>query len=128
MHLRTFRNLWVGQALANMGDVLYIVGLISLVYNITGSPLFMTAVPLIITFSRFISSLLAPLLLNRSEMRILIAYSQMGKTVLLILFVFLILLFSWVHLVIFNMCQYHLLFRWMGLTCSKCLCSIYRQT
>ncbi|MFI8686919.1 MFS transporter [Rossellomorea sp. NPDC077527] len=86
MHSNAFRNLWFGQALANMGDVFYIVGLISLVYNLTGSAVYMTAVPLVITFSRFISSMAAPLLLNRFQMRSLIAYSQMGKTFFLCTF------------------------------------------
>ncbi|NMH69643.1 MFS transporter [Bacillus sp. RO3] len=86
MHSDAFRNLWFGQALANMGDVLYIVGLISVIYNITGSALYMTAVPLVITYSRFISSVAAPLLLNSTQMRSLIAYSQMGKTFFLCCF------------------------------------------
>ncbi|PFA69482.1 hypothetical protein CN378_03630 [Bacillus sp. AFS015802] len=92
MHSNAFRNLWFGQALANMGDVFYIVGLISLVYNLTGSAVYMTAVPLVITFSRFISSMAAPLLLNRTQMRSLIAYSQMGKTFFLCAFLLMMVL------------------------------------
>lgn len=92
MHSNAFRSLWFGQALANMGDVFYIVGLISLVYNMTGSAVYMTAVPLVITFSRFISSVAAPLLLNRTQMRSLIAYSQMGKTFLLCMFLLMMVL------------------------------------
>ncbi|WP_201715348.1 MFS transporter [Rossellomorea arthrocnemi] len=92
MHSNAFKNLWFGQALANMGDVFYIVGLISLVYNLTGSAVYMTAVPLVITFSRFISSMAAPLLLNRTQMRSLIAYSQMGKTFFLCFFLLMLVL------------------------------------
>ncbi|MGG4168884.1 MFS transporter [Rossellomorea vietnamensis] len=92
MHSNAFRSLWFGQALANMGDVFYIVGLISLVYNMTGSAVYMTAVPLVITFSRFISSVAAPLLLNRTQMRSLIAYSQMGKTFFLCVFLLMMVL------------------------------------
>ena len=92
MHSNAFRNLWFGQALANMGDVFYIVGLISIVYTLTGSAVYMTAVPLVITFSRFISSMAAPLLLNRTQMRSLIAYSQMGKTFFLCVFLLLMVL------------------------------------
>ncbi|MGM0753268.1 MAG: MFS transporter [Bacillota bacterium] len=92
MHSNAFRNLWFGQALANMGDILYIVGLISLVYTITGSAVYMTAVPLVITFSRFISSMSAPLLLNRTQMKSLIAYSQMAKTFFLCFFLLLMVL------------------------------------
>ncbi|WP_064091800.1 MFS transporter [Rossellomorea aquimaris] len=102
MHSNAFRNLWLGQALANMGDILYIVGLISLVYGLTGSAIYMTAVPLIITFSRFISSIAAPILMNRSQMRSLITYSQLGKTILLFFFVVMILIGNenvWLYLV-----------------------------
>jgi MFS family permease len=91
MASKSFQHLWIGQALANMGDILYIVALISLIHTITGSPVFLTAVPLVITFSRFISSVMAPLLLNRSQMKSLIAYSQLAKTLLLILFLVLVL-------------------------------------
>ncbi|MBN8192639.1 MFS transporter [Bacillus sp. NTK074B] len=92
MHSNAFRNLWFGQALANMGDVFYIIGLISFVYTLTGSAVYMTAVPLVITFSRFISSMAAPLLLNRTQMRSLISYSQMGKTFFLCVFLLLMVL------------------------------------
>ncbi|MCC5802879.1 MFS transporter [Rossellomorea vietnamensis] len=92
MHSNAFRNLWFGQALANMGDIFYIVGLISLVYDMTGSAVYMTAVPLVITFSRFISSMAAPLLLNRTQMKSLIAYSQMGKTFFLCVFLMMMVL------------------------------------
>ena len=101
MHSNAFRSLWFGQALANMGDVLYIVGVISLVYNLTGSAVYMTAVPLVITFSRFISSMVAPLLLNRTQMKSLIAYSQMGKTFFLCVFLLMMVLHMenvWVYL------------------------------
>jgi MFS family permease len=91
MASKSFQHLWIGQALANMGDILYIVALISLVHTVTGSPVFLTAVPLVITFSRFISSVMAPLLLNRSQMKSLIAYSQLAKTLLLILFLVFVL-------------------------------------
>ncbi|MCA0149153.1 MFS transporter [Rossellomorea vietnamensis] len=101
MHSNAFRNLWFGQALANMGDIFYIVGLISLVYDLTGSAVYMTAVPLVITFSRFISSMAAPLLLNRTQMKSLIAYSQMGKTFFLCVFLMIMVLDSgnvWMYL------------------------------
>ncbi|UTE78964.1 MULTISPECIES: MFS transporter [unclassified Rossellomorea] len=101
MHSNAFRNLWFGQALANMGDIFYIVGLISLVYDLTGSAVYMTAVPLVITFSRFISSMAAPLLLNRTQMKSLIAYSQMGKTFFLCVFLMMMVLGTqnvWIYL------------------------------
>ncbi|WP_175988118.1 MFS transporter [Bacillus sp. Marseille-Q1617] len=109
MASKSFRHLWIGQALANMGDILYIVALISLIHTVTGSPVLLTAVPLVITFSRFISSVMAPLLLNRSQMKFLIAYSQLAKTLLLILFLAMVL-FSlgnvWLYLAVASMISF----------------------
>jgi MFS family permease len=101
MASKAFRHLWIGQALANMGDILYIVALIFLIHRVSGSPVYLTAVPFVITFSRFISSILAPLLLNRSQMKSLIAYSQLAKTLLLILFLVIVLFANgnvWIYL------------------------------
>lgn len=39
----------------------YVVGLISLLYNLTGSAFYLSLLPFITTIFRFISSLLAPL-------------------------------------------------------------------
>ncbi|MCX7568982.1 hypothetical protein OS242_03270 [Tumebacillus sp. DT12] len=34
---RSFRFLWIGQTLANLGDVFYVIAIISAVYAVTGS-------------------------------------------------------------------------------------------
>jgi MFS family permease len=109
MASKAFRHLWIGQALANVGDILYIVALISLIQKVSGSPVYLTAVPLVITFSRFISSVMAPLLLNRSQMKSLIAYSQLAKTVLLILLLVFVLFSNgnvWIFLGIASMISF----------------------
>ena len=83
MKTQAFRYLWAGQALANAGDVFYIVAIIAALYEDTHSPFVVSFVPVVITFSRFISSVLAPLVLDRFHLKNLLFYSQLSKTVLL---------------------------------------------
>src|SRR5688572_20026845 len=61
----SFRCLWIGQAFANLGDIFYVVGLISLLYTLTGSAFYLSLLPFTTTIFRFISSLLAPLVIDR---------------------------------------------------------------
>ncbi|MGD7022815.1 MFS transporter [Rossellomorea vietnamensis] len=84
MKTQAFRYLWIGQALANGGDVLFIVAVIAAVFNITESALMMSIIPVVITFSRFISSVIAPLILDRFHLKNLLFYSQCFKTALLV--------------------------------------------
>ena len=80
---RSFYFLWVSQMMANAGDVLYIVGLIQLVYLSSGSVLTLTLIPMTITFSRLIGSFLTPLLLHRFPLRRILLFSMFGKIVVL---------------------------------------------
>ncbi|TGA97607.1 MFS transporter [Sporolactobacillus shoreae] len=80
----SFRFLWMGQSLANCGDVFYIVGLMTEVYALTKSAFYMSLVPFFTTFSRFISGLLAPLILDQIGLKGSLVRSQMGKTFLLL--------------------------------------------
>lgn len=79
----SFRFLWIGQSMANLGDIFYIVGLISILYASTESPFTLALVPFFSMFGRFISGILSPLLLNRYPLKTLLIYSQVGKTLLL---------------------------------------------
>jgi MFS family permease len=83
LRTKAFRYLWIGQSFANAGDVLYIVALIAAVYQSTGSAFQMTFVPFVITFSKFISSVIAPILLDRYTLKQLLATSQALKTILM---------------------------------------------
>lgn len=83
MQNKSFRFLWIGQSLANLGDIFYIVGLISILYLSTESPFILALVPFLNMFGRFISGLLSPLLLNRYSLKTLLIYSQASKTLLL---------------------------------------------
>lgn len=55
---RNFNYLLAGQSLANIGDVLYIVSIIYLIFELTESATAAAAVPFVITGSMFISNLL----------------------------------------------------------------------
>ncbi|MFY4776669.1 MFS transporter [Metabacillus sp. RGM 3146] len=88
MKTPSFRFLWIGQTLANSGDIFYIVGLIALLYKITGTALFLAAVPLCIMIAKFISGMAAPIILDKWKLESLLFYSQGGKTALLLMLCF----------------------------------------
>ncbi len=54
MKNHSFRFLWIGQSMANLGDVFYIVAIISLLYTLTESPFALALVPFMNMFGRFI--------------------------------------------------------------------------
>ncbi|MCK2018288.1 MFS transporter [Peribacillus frigoritolerans] len=90
----SFRCLWIGQAFANLGDIFYVVGLISLLYNLTGSAFYLSLLPFFTTIFRFISSLLAPLVIDRFPLKRIIVQSQWWKTILLVCLGILIISFD----------------------------------
>lgn len=80
----SFRFLWVGQMLANLGDVLYTVSLLTMVYKVTQSVAFMSLVPFVITMTALVSGILAPIVIDQYPLKPILFYSQLGKTVLLL--------------------------------------------
>lgn len=82
---KNFTLLVTGESIANIGDVLYMVSLISMVFALTGSAGAASVVPFTITSSMFVSSLLTPLLIGRVNLKWLLAGSQIGKTILLVI-------------------------------------------
>lgn len=80
---RNFTILLTGQSFANIGDVLYMVSIIYMIYELTGSAASAAFVPFIITSSMFVSNALTPLLMQRFNLKWLLAGSQIGKTALL---------------------------------------------
>lgn len=82
---KNFSLLLVGQSLANIGDVLYIVSIIHLIYVITESAIAASFVPFTIASSMFLSSILTPLLFEKVNLKWLLAGSQIGKTCLVFL-------------------------------------------
>ncbi|GIO99482.1 permease [Paenibacillus lautus] len=85
MKRKSFRYLWIGQALANSGDLFYIVGLMAIIYGITGSAMMMAMIPFVTTMARFISGSFAPVLMDKYSLKSLLASSQIGKTAVLFL-------------------------------------------
>lgn len=81
---KNFTLLLTGQSLANIGDVLYMIGIISAIFGLTGSATAASFVPFTITTSMFVSNLLTPLLIEKVNLKWLMAGSQLGKTVLII--------------------------------------------
>ncbi len=82
---RNFSLLLLGQSIANIGDVLYMVSIISTIFVLTGSATTSSLVPFTITTSMFISSLLTPILVGKVNLKWLLACSQIGKTILLVI-------------------------------------------
>lgn len=81
---KNFTLLITGDSLANIGDVLYMVSIISAIFALTGSATAASFVPFTITTSMFVSSLLTPLLIGKINLKWLLACSQMGKTIMMI--------------------------------------------
>jgi MFS transporter, DHA3 family, macrolide efflux protein len=87
---KNFSLLLLGQSLANIGDVLYMVSIIRTIFVLTGSATASSFVPFTITSSMFISSLLTPLLVGKVNLKWLMAGSQIGKTILLFILGFML--------------------------------------
>lgn len=85
---RNFTLLLTGQSLANIGDVLYMVSIINLIFIQSGSAAAASFVPFTITSAMFLSSILTPLLFGKISLKWLMTGSQVGKTFLLIALAF----------------------------------------
>ncbi|QTD42102.1 MFS transporter [Sporosarcina sp. Te-1] len=83
MKHRSFRFLWVSQAIADCGDTFYIVGLIAILYSQSSSPFVLALVPFVNMMGRFVSGFLSPLLMNRFSLKRLLVTSQTLKTFML---------------------------------------------
>src|SRR5690625_1546991 len=84
MKSKSFRYLWLGQSLANLGDILYIVGLISLLYSVSESAIILAMLPFLNTFGRFVSGMFAPILFGKYKLKSLLVSSQLSKTIVLL--------------------------------------------
>lgn len=83
-HSRNFYHLFFSQLFANTGDIIYIVGLISFVYQLTGKATSAGTIPIVITAGIFLSGILSPYIYQRlSKQRVLLIF-QMLKIVILI--------------------------------------------
>lgn len=84
MGKKPFHLLVAGQALANLGDVFYIVSLITLVYTSTGSAVYTAMFPVLRCMAQFTSGVLAPLILDRYRLQTIMQTSQASQTILLL--------------------------------------------
>ena len=82
---KSFHFLWISQLFANLGDVFYIVGLISILYQASESPFYMALLPFLNMTGRMISSSFAPLIFNHYRLKQLLVISQALKTALLLI-------------------------------------------
>ena len=73
-----------GQSLADIGDILYIVSVISIIYRFTNSAIATSFVPFIITTCMLISSLLTPLITTKVSLNQLLTISQGFKTAVIL--------------------------------------------
>ncbi len=99
MNSKDFRLLIVGQTMANLGDVFYIVALVTFVYTLTGSALYTALFPALRTGAQFVSGILAPLMLDRFRLHALLLSSQLSQTILL----FFLIVFANTSLQVSNM-------------------------
>jgi len=81
---RSFSLLLTGQSLADIGDVLYIVSLISIIYQKTNSAIAAAFVPFIITSCMLVSSLFTPILTSKGHLNRVLTISQAFKTAVLV--------------------------------------------
>lgn len=82
---KNFTLLLTGHSIANIGDVLYMVSIISTIFILTGSATLASFVPFTITTAMFISNLLTPLLVGRVNLKWILAGSQIGKTLFIMI-------------------------------------------
>lgn len=78
----SFRFLWFGQMVANLADVLYVVVLIAMVYQATGSTMLTALIPMVTMGAQLIGGLVAPLVLDRFRLSRLLVSTQVGKALL----------------------------------------------
>ncbi|KAA0560873.1 MFS transporter [Bacillus sp. CH30_1T] len=81
---RSFNYLWIGQSIADIADVFYIIATISILYNLSQSATLTAMVPLVITSAMFISGVISPLLIDKYIINKLLFVTQLMKTGLLL--------------------------------------------
>ncbi|MGM0125386.1 hypothetical protein IGI37_002785 [Enterococcus sp. AZ194] len=82
---QAYIKLIVGQVLANIGDTIYTVAIVSSVFALTNSALAASMVPVIITGGMVVSGLLAPVITARFSITSIIKISQSCKLFILFL-------------------------------------------
>ncbi|RKP48859.1 MFS transporter [Cohnella endophytica] len=89
-----FRFLWIGQSFASLADTLYLVALITLLYDATGSAAYTAMIPFLRCFANLVSGFLAPLAMKRYSLRKLLVFAQFNQAALLLILVAVMLAYS----------------------------------
>lgn len=84
---RSFYLLVTSQSLANLADVFLRLSLIADIYLVTHSVMATTVIPVLIGLSAFIASFLVPLVTQKLPMNQVLSFTQLAKTLLLLLLV-----------------------------------------
>lgn len=84
---RSFYLLVISQSLANLADVFLRLSLIADIYLVTHSVMATTVIPVLIGLSAFIASFLVPLVTKKLPMNQVLSFTQLAKTLLLLLLV-----------------------------------------
>ncbi|XBG90900.1 MFS transporter [Enterococcus cecorum] len=84
---RSFYLLVTSQSLANLADVFLRLSLIADIYLVTHSVMATTVIPVLIGLSAFIADFLVPLVTKKLPMNQVLSFTQLAKTLLLLLLV-----------------------------------------
>lgn len=87
---KDIRKLVISQGLANLADVFFRVIVIANVFVLSGSVISTSLVPILIGLSSFLASFLVPLVTKRLALNRVLFLTQLGKTILLAILVFLL--------------------------------------
>lgn len=82
----SFQFLWIGQTFANFGDSLYILAIVTFIYETFESATLAALVPVLRLAAMFISSAIAPMIFQRFPLLKVLIFSQFMQTVLLAIF------------------------------------------
>jgi len=87
---KDIRKLVTSQGIANLADVFFRVVVIANVFVLSGSVISTSLVPILIGLSSFLASFLVPLVTKRLALNRVLLLTQLGKTILLAILVFLL--------------------------------------
>ena len=87
---KDIRKLVTSQGIANLADVFFRVIVIANVFVLSGSVISTSLVPILIGLSSFLASFLVPLVTKRLALNRVLFLTQLGKTILLAILVFLL--------------------------------------
>ncbi len=80
---KSFTKLMIGKTVANIGNTIYTIAIISSIFDLTKSALASSLVPVIINGAMVVSGLIIPLIIRYFSLTNILKYSQFFKTFLL---------------------------------------------